>query len=825
MCVMMERNMKGAVYDYNKMGAAFDLALSYAKESVLPAWLNIRKVYRNIGNVCSYKTGIVAHAMYLWQEKGVNCDIYMGPGCGQSAETLNTVAEYLNIPIFGCPSAGLGQSAPSSDYVLFTRISYGYSAITEVLVRFFAYQNYTTPIIFQDNSISFYTQMSTIVQTTLQHKRANSQLTRRIKFVPFVSKTFVDDSVIRELLINASVTSRVFVILADGNTVRNFMITASKLGFTTGDYVFMAIELYQSLVWGSFSYRRDDANDEIAREAFKTLLLLSLDSGVGSDQAIFWDRFTLLAQTEYNFSANANLSKIVDPVVLHAFDAVLLYSTLVTEMAANNESYRNGYDISTKASGHSFISPVTGTVKIDDNGDRALSYLVRSFDYRAGKHYGIIGVPPLSKEMIVFGDIDWPGTNNTGLPPNTPRCGFRGENPICKVPVRRMTKSETSSAVIVPLILAVLIIYGGYNGLQKYLLSGKDPFWWRILKQELIIHVGKNQGSVKSLQSGISSKNGKPTPETEYTEAQGARLTATYGGALVSIHPLPQPYKRVPSALPKEAARIRNLLHPNLQKFVGIAVNENNVCEFLVGEVCRKGSLRTLLETENLDLDLDFQYSLMKNIVSGMTFLHSSPIASHGYLNDWNCHVDNQFILKISSYGLESLRNEQDLRAVAPVSEDRDYGILLWRAPELLRTNMPVAGTQKGDVYSFAILLQQIILRSEPFEKFGRHHQAEQHKSGIDDGMSSEEIILDVRHGLVPPLRPPVPVSACTSKLYELMESCWDENPTLRPTFTKIRSTLKSITGKVGNNVIDHMIQRIELDLDRLFERSRVDVV
>lgn len=40
----------------------------------------------------------------------------------------------------------------------------------------------------------------------------------------------------------------------------------------------------------------------------------------------------------------------------------------------------------------------------------------------------------------------------------------------------------------------------------------------------------------------------------------------------------------------------------------------------------------------------------------------------------------------------------------------------LWKAPELLRnTNHPARGTQKGDVYSFAIVLYEIIGRKGPW--------------------------------------------------------------------------------------------------------------
>lgn len=43
----------------------------------------------------------------------------------------------------------------------------------------------------------------------------------------------------------------------------------------------------------------------------------------------------------------------------------------------------------------------------------------------------------------------------------------------------------------------------------------------------------------------------------------------------------------------------------------------------------------------------------------------------------------------------------------------------LWKAPELLRMPVcPPEGTQKGDIYSFGIILQEIAIREEPFYPF-----------------------------------------------------------------------------------------------------------
>ena len=51
------------------------------------------------------------------------------------------------------------------------------------------------------------------------------------------------------------------------------------------------------------------------------------------------------------------------------------------------------------------------------------------------------------------------------------------------------------------------------------------------------------------------------------------------------------------------------------------------------------------------------------------------------------------------------------------ICEYQIYKALLWSAPELLRKehDMPYHGSQKGDVYSFGIILQEIIYKAKPF--------------------------------------------------------------------------------------------------------------
>ena len=45
------------------------------------------------------------------------------------------------------------------------------------------------------------------------------------------------------------------------------------------------------------------------------------------------------------------------------------------------------------------------------------------------------------------------------------------------------------------------------------------------------------------------------------------------------------------------------------------------------------------------------------------------------------------------------------------------YRDLLWTAPELLclGDERPFSGTQKGDIYSYSIIMQEILFRDSPF--------------------------------------------------------------------------------------------------------------
>ena len=128
-----------------------------------------------------------------------------------------------------------------------------------------------------------------------------------------------------------------------------------------------------------------------------------------------------------------------------------------------------------------------------------------------------------------------------------------------------------------------------------------------------------------------------------------------------------------------------------------------------------------------------------------MAFISASEIRIHGNLKSSNCVVDSRFVLKLTDFGLHSLRvqDECDLEEYAfwkskILSRQRalktffgllltpspDFSEKLWTAPELLRLEEDLkfeqkspreVGTLKGDVYSFAIIVHEIIMRQGTF--------------------------------------------------------------------------------------------------------------
>ncbi|KAK5611585.1 hypothetical protein CRENBAI_014676 [Crenichthys baileyi] len=198
--------------------------------------------------------------------------------------------------------------------------------------------------------------------------------------------------------------------------------------------------------------------------------------------------------------------------------------------------------------------------------------------------------------------------------------------------------------------------------------------------------------------------------------------------------------------------------------------------------------LEDLLLNDDVKLDWMFKSSLLLDLIKGMKYLHHRGVC-HTRLKSRNCVVDGRFVLRL----------------------DREQ--LLWTAPEILRTSQPgLHGTLPGDVYSFAIIMQEVVIRGPPFCMLDL--------SDAGKATYFQNILEKLRKP--PPLcRPVVSPDYAPMECIQLMKQCWTEQPDKRPTFDDIFDQFKNINKGKKTNIIDSMLRMLEQYSSNLEELIR----
>ncbi|XP_071631245.1 retinal guanylyl cyclase 2 isoform X1 [Temnothorax longispinosus] len=302
-------------------------------------------------------------------------------------------------------------------------------------------------------------------------------------------------------------------------------------------------------------------------------------------------------------------------------------------------------------------------------------------------------------------------------------------------------------------------------------------------------------GSVNSLRPYLQTSGGNIPRNTFFKDPR-----ARYNGDLVQLKELPfQGTFELKNKAMDVLVTIHGLRHENLNPLIGCLNEPTRPC--LVSEYCSRGSLEDVLVQDEIKLDWSFRLSLLTDLVRGMKYLHSTPIRVHGYLTSRNCVIDARWVLKVTDYGLPAFYEVQNI--VPPVKTARD---LLWTAPELLRhLNLRKKGTQPGDVYSFGIIMQEVVVRGEPFCMLA---------------LSPEDIIEKVMKP--PPLiRPSVSKGAAPPEAINIMRQCWAETAEMRPDFDDVHDLFKKLNHGRKVNFVDTMFQMLEKYSNNLEELIR----
>jgi len=230
-------------------------------------------------------------------------------------------------------------------------------------------------------------------------------------------------------------------------------------------------------------------------------------------------------------------------------------------------------------------------------------------------------------------------------------------------------------------------------------------------------------------------------------------------------------------AFDREVDILPRLSHPNLVEFMGVTTRDMPLR--IITEFCAGGCLFELLHNnESFELEWPQQLKMIRDTAEAMAYLHTfSPMIIHRDLKSLNLLLLTEIKngkdepqLKISDFGLSRMKDQ------APDSEWGKMtiaaGTCHWMAPEV------VAGTdydEKVDVYSFGMIMFEVICREVPFE---------------EEDPATVVSMVGMGQRPDPEAIPP----DCPAALRTLMEECWAHDPKSRPAFDAVLPRVKGVS-------------------------------
>ncbi len=392
--------------------------------------------------------------------------------------------------------------------------------------------------------------------------------------------------------------------------------------------------------------------------------------------------------------------------------------------------------------------------------------------------------------------IIWYG-NSTQVPRDAPVCGWMGE--LCA------TDNEyTYSTILITLsLLTVLFLVTIVVALKRHRYETALKEISHITIQWDALEFATNSNRADSLNDIVAN------PASTYEGISGVEL-AFYQGKRVAM-------KKVGVGIIDfknrdvlvDLKEMTSLAHDNLNAFVGLCIHATNLYIIMIYE--QRGSLRDIIENDSIKLSIDFKVSLLLDVACGMWYIHQSHIEVHGTLTSHKCVVDGRWTCRITGHGLKVVRKQ----AKSSTSDThREPAKLLWTSPELLRKTAitDIDRIKMADVYSYAIIAQEVFVEDEPF-------------SMEINNLYPHQILEKVKAGTNPSFRPYLSDKFCPSGWNVLIEECWNEDPMKRPIFNQILVRINSIHRYKSMDIVDKMIQRLEKhtrDLEeRVIDRTR----
>lgn len=225
-----------------------------------------------------------------------------------------------------------------------------------------------------------------------------------------------------------------------------------------------------------------------------------------------------------------------------------------------------------------------------------------------------------------------------------------------------------------------------------------------------------------------------------------------------------------------ESSILSTLDHPSVIKFVGISFKSfedpSQYQPSLMTEYLENDTLRSIFDKEKMGL-CPIEWTTTKKFIcligisSAMKHIHSHSIL-HRDLKPENIFIDKDYNPKIGGFGISRsfshhLTNEMDL------TEEGQVGTITYMAPELFEENLIYGPCV--DVFSFSLIAYEIVTGQRPYREI--------------EHLSHFALIQKILSGYRPAFPDYVPI-----KMKQLIEKCWNEDKSKRPSFNEIFSEL-----------------------------------
>ncbi|XP_055899976.1 atrial natriuretic peptide receptor 1-like [Biomphalaria glabrata] len=765
-------------YSIQRTGPAIHIAVEKVNQNLMEGY-RLVTVIRVYDNLCDarYASGAAAELHFIDQVQAI-----VGPGCSNALDHVARLAAYWNIPIV----TGLGENGifnNKTTYPTLTRFAYCQCRIRSVFANTFTLFKWTNIALIYDHSDG----PSDILGTTLKDGLPTS------KYYPEVIGFYSEDKSYDagKLLQEAAKNSRIIIFALHGNLLREFMLKAYDLGYAqSGDFVFMNVELFPfpSGYWGNNHWARNDSLDPIAKKAYESLLRVSLYFPIIPEWWNFTQRCKEMSQRDWNFTYG---TEEVNYFVGAFHDAVIRLGSAINATLANGSDLSDGRAVTRRM--WNYIShDITGDVIIDYKGDRNSSFALKDLNPVTGEFEIVayfLGDRPNGLTLVPNKSIHWPG-GRTSPPPNVPFCGYQNENPKCQPPEHLPTYMVVIIAAFAVIVLSLIVGFLVYRRIEAERELNSTA--WRVNYCDIKFRQAITQSAKFSLYSLATKES---DAHSQDATNQTFTLVGVYNGDMVAVKKLKIGKIDVTRQVLLELKTIRSMHHENLASFLGACVDPGHLC--LLYEYCKKGSLQDVLLNDSIKLDWTFKVSLLKDVAKGMTYIHHSELGCHGRLTSSNCVVDGKFNVKITDYGLPSFRAMDNNFADKEDGAHSELQKLMWVAPENIRQLKCMGGSKKGDVYSFGIIMDEVMTRSVPYDS---------HRAFLE----VNEIIQKVCSNMTPPFRPELLDFDASEDYISLMEKCWAQDPEVRPTFENIVKIINTFSGGKDVALVDRLLTRLE---------------